>query len=258
MKTAIFILCKETHSGERFYELSPLLGSYGIPIVVVSDADIDDQPCFNQGYHHAAYSEFSEHIKKPVIALDKALWLLCSGIPDHKHYDFVWLIEDDCFFTDAAALANLQQYTNYDLVTCLHRPKIDSVPDWHWARAFKLMQGPYFSSMSCCVGLSRKMLDCIGDFARKNNTLVHAEIMFNTLAAQNGFSICTPPELQTMAAYWNWCLDDFLLFPNNVFHPVKQNHKAIRNIISMARGQNYKPANKLPDVLRDVLSDSAD
>jgi hypothetical protein len=53
----------------------------------------------------------------------------------------------------------------------------------------------------------------------------------------------------------DWGVDEFLLLPNNVFHPRKdiENHYCLRMAINTLSLTNYKPINKLPPFIKDLL-----
>jgi hypothetical protein len=76
--------------------------------------------------------------------------------------------------------------------------------------------------------------------------------MFNTLALQKGLKVIDTPELKSIVWQGNWGLDEFILLPNNIFHPRKDihNHYILRGYIEYAKLHEYKPKNNLPHFLK--------
>jgi hypothetical protein len=76
--------------------------------------------------------------------------------------------------------------------------------------------------------------------------------MFNTLALQKGLKVTEAFELKSIVWQGNWGLNEFILLPNNVFHPRKdiQNHYILRDYIKYAKQNEYKPKNNLPHFLK--------
>ena len=89
-------------------------------------------------------------------------------------------------------------------------------------------------------------------FVEKNNTLYYHEVMLNTVAMQGDLSVIDAFELKSVVWQGNWGIDEFLLLPNNVFHPMKDLdiHPKLREQIKQYKQSNYKPVNKLPDFLK--------
>ncbi len=260
MKVAVCFLCREISK-----ELTHLMfqsDNSKFDVCVVNDSGqtaiinkqttcheliLSSDVCKKNGYKNSSYSEGLTHIQNSVVALDRALYLFC----EMYDYDFVWFVEDDCFIPSVEALENLVEYSEFDLVTSSHKKKIGTSHEWHWKKAFETFNPPLFSSMSCCFGLSRKMLELTRQHVQKHKELFFLEIMFNTIAAQNNLRIYTPPELATICSQADWSLDDVLTLPNNIFHPYKdfKNAEKLRKLIRLAKAIDYSPADKLPNFL---------
>ena len=52
-----------------------------------------------------------------------------------------------------------------------------------------------------------------------------------------------------------WAADEFLLLPNNVFHPLKNIHEyeGYRKEIQVLKNMNFKPTNNLPNFIKDLM-----
>lgn len=272
MKPALVILSTEINQNTlEFLEDKKLKEYFDTYIVVDFLEDVDsytvnnaralnntrivtmsEKKCVQFGYKNSMYIPGKTHINKEVVALDKALYYFCKVNTEHE---YVWLIEDDVFIPSVEAMIKLdRECGEYDLCTASHKCKMDKVMDWHWPEIVKHNNPPFFYSMSCAIRLSREMLYAIKVNVGRNNSLFFNEVMFNTLAHKNGFRIFTPPELRSIVWQGEFGLDDFLILPNSLFHPVKKNHKAIRQILNDIHNyEDYIPANKLPNFLKQIL-----
>jgi hypothetical protein len=207
-------------------------------------------------YINSNIGDDTTHIKKNPIAMDKFLFAFCENYLD---YDFVWVFEDDVFIPSVNTIQKLQNnYGNFDLVTPNHFIKTDKVPNWHWPSIFNLFpdrEEPFYFSMVCAMGLSRNMLEAIKKFSNENQTLFYIEVMFNTLAEDNNLKIIDAFELKSIVWMGHWGIDEFLLLPNNVFHPRKDidNHFRLRGAVNSLSLTNYKPINRLPPFIKDLL-----
>ena len=79
--------------------------------------------------------------------------------------------------------------------------------------------------------------------------------MFNTIAMQNNLKVKDAFELKSIVWLGDWGIDEFLLLPNNLFHPKKdlQSFGFYRNQIEEKKNSKYKPKNKLPNFINDLL-----
>ena len=73
--------------------------------------------------------------------------------------------------------------------------------------------------MVCAIRVSNKLLECIRIFVEGKRTLVFIEIMFNTIAMQNGLSVAVIEELSNVVFRKEYMLSDFNKI--NLYHPVK-------------------------------------
>jgi hypothetical protein len=214
---------------------------------------IKDQTCIDNGYINSNIGNDVTHIKKNPIAYDKAL--LHFARLDTKN-DFVWFLEDDVFMSNALTLNTLtEKYSIYDLVVANNTKKEDDVMDWHWKHIIDKTEPPYYSSMVCACGMSRKMLDTINDYVTEKNTLFYIEAMFNTLAMNKDLVVAEVFELKSIVWLGAWGLDEFVLLPTNLFHPVKEpdNHQLLRDVVKGMINRGHKPQNNLPDFIKELM-----
>lgn len=214
---------------------------------------INDELCKENGYHGVNISDNTTHIKKSPIAFDKFLYYFCDI---NTEYDFVWCFEDDVFIPSVDHIKNLHsKYSDNDLVTANNFHKNDNLLDWHWRHIFEKIQKPHYYSMSCAVGISKKLLQKIKCYVDENKCLFHLEAMLNTIAMQNNLKVCTPLELKSIVWQGKWDIDEFLLLPNSLFHPVKdiENYPCLRGKIVGCKKTKYKPKNTLPDFIKELL-----
>lgn len=219
----------------------------------VSVMHFPDSVCREHGYINSNIGDSHTHIRKNPIALDKALYYLC----ELDKSDFVFIIEEDCFVPFPLTIQNLfDNYGKSDLVVANNFYNDGSAMDWHWSNVYPLIQPPYYYSMVCAVGVSRKMLDCIKKYKEENNTLLYCEVMFNTLAMQNNLNVICAFELLSVVWMGDWGIDEFLLLPDNIFHPRKdiENHKALRVELTEGILSRRKPSkNRLPPFITDLM-----
>lgn len=215
-----------------------------------STIEIADKTCKKSGYRGANIDGKSTHIKKDIIAWDKMLYYFCELNTD---FDFIWVFEDDVFIPSHMNIVNLhKKYSGFDLVVPRHAEKTDNIPDWHWPHIFNAINPPYYYSMVCAVGLSRKMVEGVRNHVNRHRSLFHVEAMFNTLAVHNRLLVCPAKELRSVVWKGDWNIDHFILLPDNVFHPKKDvdDFHYYRNEIRWLTMSGYRPTKtKLPDFL---------
>lgn len=262
MKSAVVFLTTIPQNGTiRFAQKIKTLLGHDVFIVIdqnkynpdtsldITYIKVKEEFCEQMGYINSNIGDNVTHIRKNPIAMDKFLLFFCENtLP----YDFVWVFEDDVFIPSIDVLKRLDSlYSKYDLVTPNNFLKTDNALDWHWRHIVDKIEPPYYYSMVSAMGLSKKMLDCIKSYVHKNKSLFYIEAMFNTLAMQNGFKVIDPIELKSIVWIGEWGLDEFLLLPNSVFHPIKsiEEHQILRDAIIQFSAENYQPTNRLPEFL---------
>lgn len=254
-KNAIIFLSKFPHEDTiRF--ANEIMVKTDFEVVIISDQPcflkpvlhLTDQLCLDNGYYNSHPPE--THIKKNPIAWDKAMLFLCEIFPC---FEYVWIFEDDCFIPSINTILNLhEKYSNFDFVSANNKLNNSTKPqDWHWRSIYNKINPPYYYSMVCGCGMSNKLLEEIKKYVKANKTLFYIEVMFNTLAMQANLKVTDAKELKSIVWMGDWDIDEFLLLPNNIFHPLKDigNHKNLRNELQLAIEEKYIPFNRLPEFL---------
>lgn len=270
-KPAICFLCKDLHKETYSFGVS-ISKELGVPVYFIVDTPIQndfepknadnafivrisDSICLSSGFENCMITggKVNTVLQKNPISYDKMLYYFCKIELD---IDFLFVFEDDVFIPSAAAVQNLlTKYIGFDLVTPNNMKKEDDVMDWHWNSVVDKVDPPYYYSMVSAFGLSRKMLNVINNQVESKGTLFFTEVMFNTLAMQNGLKVTDAFELKSVVWMGNWGIDEFLLLPNNVFHPKKdlENFQAYRQEILDKRKSKYKPKNNLPPFIKGLM-----
>jgi len=206
---------------------------------------LDDDICYNSGFKNVNFV-----IKKKITSWDKVLYLLCRTL---KNIDFCWIVEDDVFIPSIESVVNMtNKYLDYDLVTSSDEPNTsENRKIWHWKHMPTYMNRnsktisvdssidesySWHKSMSCAIGISRRLLYIINLHCLAYKQLMFLEFLFNTLCHQANLFIKIAPELSTIIWRGKWKIEDFINNKNNWFHPVKniEEYKEYRELI------NYK------------------
>ena len=259
MRSAVAFLCKTPHENLVSFAKSV---SEVLPFdvfLVIDDNEktykFDGIKCFQvkdnecAPYINASSYKGITSLEKNPNAWDKMFYHFLKKV----EYEFVWVFEEDVFIPSELTLLKLhERYSGFDLVTPNNFKKTDTIKDWHWSYLLDRYQPPFYFSMVSAFGMSRKLMNLLSAFVEKNNTLYYHEVMLNTVAMQGDLSVIDAFELKSVVWQGNWGIDEFLLLPNNVFHPMKDLdiHPKLREQIKQYKQSNYKPVNKLPDFLK--------
>lgn len=265
MKVGIVFLTNKPHANtikfadevaKEFPDSTFVVVDSSLPVVGGGGADIvqvPDEVCKEHGYINSNISDNSTHIKKNPIAMDKFLYTFCEHFTD---FDFVWVLEDDVFVPSVQTLRNLTiGYSAYDLVVQSNKLKEDDLLDWHWRSIIDKIEPPYYNSMVCAIGISRKLLDCIKAQVHAKKTLIYSEVMFNTIAMQNNLKVICPFELKTIVWMGEWHEDVIQQLENNLFHPMKDiaKHTEIRAKLERWAKNRRKPRRQIPKFLKQLM-----
>ena len=216
---------------------------------------ISDNICVSAGYKNCNIGDNVTSIKKNPTAWDKFLFYFCEL---DTQYDTVWVFEDDVFIPSVSALENLiEKYKSFDLVTANNFVRRGDDMSWYWPHIIDKIPGPHFTSMVCASGISKNLLKAIKNRVAVAGELFYIESLLNTLAIQNSLSVKCPLELKSIVWLGEWGINEFLLLPNSIFHPLKdiEEYENKREMIESAKSSGYKPINKLPNFINDILND---
>jgi hypothetical protein len=222
-----------------------------LPYMVV----ISDSTCVEAGFQNCMVTgqKVNTVLSKNPISYDKMLFYFCRR---ELSIDFLFVFEDDVFIPSVETVANLMGgASDFDLVTPNNFYKDDEVYDWHWNNVLDKIDPPYYFSMVSAFGLSRNLLNVIDEYVKKNNTLFFTEVMFNTLAMQNNLSVTDAFELKSVVWQGEWGINEFLLLPDNVFHPKKDlgNFEEYRADILRLKDSRIPIENNLPPFIKELM-----
>ena len=264
MRTAVVFLTNKPYNSTIDFAIEVKLQTNFDTFIVIDDnteyhgksfkgvnlIQIPDKHC--SYYTDSVYIENETQVNKNPIAWDKFLYSFCEL--NNTTYDFVMVFEDDVFIPSIQGILDFyEKYKKFDLITANNFKKQDVVLDWHWRSIMSNISAPYYYSMVSAMALSRKTLNLVKEYAKVNRKLFFHEAMFNTLAMQNNLKVTDAIELTSIVWQGKWDIDEFLLLPNNFFHPRKDidNHPKLREQISLAIKNVYVPKDTLPTFIKD-------
>jgi hypothetical protein len=196
------------------------------PVVVVCDdpecktpetdkftfVKLTDEVCKSSGYNNS-----NNAIMKRPSAWDKAIYHFC--VQDTAP-NYVWFLEEDVFVPRANLFKELdQRYPTTDFIMKQHVKDTDDPSFEFWYEGDGKMERPFYRSLVCTARVSRALLNKVKELHDTKHTLVFIEIMFNTLAVNNGLTMEMPSELQSIIFRHTWTEDT--VNENQFFHPIK-------------------------------------
>ncbi|CAF2264098.1 unnamed protein product [Rotaria magnacalcarata] len=201
---------------------------------LINFIQINNNECISNGYHSSNKLEMN----KDCISWDKALYYFCHI--KQNDYAFVWLIEDDCFIPSVDSFFSLHDkyskgYSSGDLICQKNDENLyGDTSTWKWGDVVGKFSPPWYHSMVCAIGCSRRLLDAIGNYVKQRRFLPFLEYMFNTIAMQSQMKVINPSELSTIVFREDWTSEHVRQRPNNWFHPFKNEHvrRDIRLVMS--------------------------
>jgi len=216
-KYKIFIIVDDNN-----FDLSTFINNY----YNITFVKVENEKCKLNGYINTNFI-----LNKLISGWDKALYYF--GI-EEKNYDFIWYMEDDVLFYNEDTIIKIDnQYINDDLLSNSFGINSDGNKEtWHW-KSINIQQysPPYYNGMMCCVRFSKKMMNCIYDYAYKNKTLFFLEALFPTLAIKNNLKYNNPIEFNKI--YYRHNFKGEKININILYHPVKDlnKHISFRNFL---------------------------
>ena len=156
--------------------------------------------------------------RKFINAWDKSLLYFIEIATQHS---FVWFIEYDVYIPSMPAFLRVHKDSvvshKADLVI---RESIELSN----ARVHKFndfLKAPFYSSLACTVGASRKLLNIIKQYVAQYHQLEYIEILFTTLSRQHHLKIYHPLQFQAIQFRCNFTCGDIYRYPDQWFHPIK-------------------------------------
>jgi hypothetical protein len=175
---------------------------------------LDNKICEESGYKSTVYK-----FNNKACSRDKALYYFCKN---NINYDYLWFIEEDVFIPDVNTIEYINnKYKDGDLLSAANGVIYEKRTDWHWNHINRQIQiqPPYSFSMICAIRVSKKLMNCIEEYANKYKNLFMDEALFNTLAVQSHLNIITPIELSSIVFKRNWKKDE--IQNTYLYHPIK-------------------------------------
>ena len=192
---------------------------------------LTDEVCKTSGYNNS-----NPAIPKRPSAWDKALYYFCTQNIEPQH---VWFVEEDVFVPRESLFKELdERYPTTDFIMKQHVKDTDDPAFEFWYDGDGKMDRPFYRSLVCATRVSRRLLDRVKDLHDSKRTLVFIEIMFNTLAVQNNYTMEMPKELQNIIFRHEWTEET--VNGNELFHPVKDTtlHDTYRERIAQRTESN--------------------
>jgi hypothetical protein len=191
------------------FNLSDFINNYNN----ITFIKVENKKCQLNGYIDTNFT-----LKKLISGWDKALYYF--GI-EYKNYDFIWFMEDDVLFYNEDTIVRIDSlFIDHDLLSNTYNENSNGNKNiWLWRRINIQYSPPYYHGMMCVVRFSRKMMDCINDYAYKNNTLFFLEALFPTIAIKNNLKYSNPIEFNKI--YYRHDFKREKINVNIFYHPVK-------------------------------------
>ena len=229
MKTKNVICFLTVSPNELFYDFCKKLKNPNTDVYICIDKNdyvipnynneiniiqIDNKVCEDAGFKSTVV-----WLNNKACSRDKALYYFC------KHdieFEYLWLIEEDVFIPTIYTIEDINnKYTSGDLLSPSNYIIYTKQTDWLWDYVNKQISihPPYAASMICAIRCSKKLMNCIQNYANTYNNLFIDEALFNTLALQNNLSIICPSELSSVVYRHNWTKND--IQKENLYHPIK-------------------------------------
>lgn len=191
---------------------------------------INNKDSFENGFHSTVFS-----LQNKACSRDKALYYFGTRDIDFNH---IWFIEDDVFIPTTTTIDYLDnKYPRGDLL-CAANSVVNTQSDieksnwsmWDNCSVKIRYPLPWASSMICAIRCSKRLLDCIQNYAKNHGGLFLDEIFFNTVALHNNLTILPIDELSGVVWRQKWKKHDNppvgtfgggSLKPTHLYHPVK-------------------------------------
>jgi hypothetical protein len=186
---------------------------YGTNYPNIIFVQIDNSECIKNGY-----TNLNIMFKSNVTSWEKSIYYFTNI---ENNYDNVWFIEDDVFFRFEDTLTNIdKKYLDGDLLSNqLGINETGKKNIWHWNKIKINNKPPYYNAMMCICRISKKLLNFIKIYVKKNNRFYFLEAMFPTICKQNNLINYEPSEFYNIT--WRNTFDFKDFNENNLYHPVK-------------------------------------
>lgn len=190
--------------------------NYNLPINdnIIKIIKINNEECEKNGYKSCIL-----WLDNKACSRDKALYYFNK---ENISYDYIWFVEEDVFIPDIKTIENIDlKYSDEDLLVKSNNILYSKENIWNCEHVNKQIKinYPFGCSLICAIRCSKKMLECINNYAKTYNNLFLDESLFNTLAIHNNLKINCISELDTIHWRKKWYVND--INKNNLYHPIK-------------------------------------
>lgn len=188
----------------------------------------DSNLCENAGFKSSVLYKQNQACSR-----DKALYYFYTN---NIEYDNIWFIEEDVFIPSIKTIENIdKKYGNEDLLASEFDHELINEKrtyGWHWESIDVNIEPPYVKGMISAIRCSKKLLTYVFDHAVEHKSLFLDELLFRTLAIQNGLITNNIQELSTIHYINDWKQEDINI--NNLYHPIKsmQIHEKFRKYLN--------------------------
>jgi len=164
----------------------------GFTFVSISSSD-----SLQYGYYMLSFLQ-----PNPVHAWDKALFFFSRIM--FGRYKFVWFFENDVYIRSVNSFVKVHS----EALNCQHNLVIKSnhietnpnLATWHWPTISKTfaVPTPWYISTACAMGLSKRIMRAVDEYAQNNTRLELLETFFNTLSMHGNLSVWNPKAMETI------------------------------------------------------------
>ena len=168
-------------------------------------------------------------VHRVVQAWDKALFFFTKV---SRSYEFVWFMEYDVYIPSLKAFVDVHNMAMHQRSDFVVREKelVDNkwIP-WRVGDDFH-MDRPWYHSLVCASGLSRRLLGDVLEYTRTYHQLEMIEVLFHTITHHKKYNIYLPRQFETInfnpQGYVNWNCNDVLTTHSDMwYHPIKNQTK---------------------------------
>jgi hypothetical protein len=168
-------------------------------------------------------------VHRVVQAWDKALFYFTKV---SRSYAFVWFMEYDVYIPSLKAFLDVHNMAMHQRSDFVVREKelVDNtwIP-WRVGDDFH-MDRPWYHSLVCASGLSRRLLGDVLEYTRTYHQLEMIEVLFHTITDHKKYNLYLPRQFETInfnpQGYVNWDCKDVLTTHSDMwYHPIKDQTK---------------------------------
>ena len=176
----------------------------------------------------------ADFYRKYINAWDKSLLYFTEIATQHS---FVWFIEYDVYIPSMSAFLSV-----YNDSVVSHKADL-VIRELSNSRVYKFnhfLKAPFYSSLACVVGVSRKLFGIIKQYVIQYQQLEYIEILFTTLSKQHNLTIYHPLQFQAIQFRCNFTCSDIHRYPDQWFHPIKDQLHFVNDCSTRVQNRSYE------------------